>query len=373
MRLSEFVASADRLSMGPVCSEFESKFADWQGRKGAVLFNSGGSANLALLQALRNLGRLKAGDNVAFSGLTWSTNVMPIIQLGMNPVAVDVERKTINVMSCNLLDSLKTNDIKAFFITNTLGFTGDLENIRDICEKNGIIFLEDNCESLGTVLNAGKAGNFSCAATFSFFVSHHMSTIEGGMTCSDDQELLDMLRITRANGWARDLSQEKQRTIMDQHGIDKFKAAYSFFDLGFNLRPTEITGFLGLQQLKYIDDSLQIRNKNYLEVEKTIKANPDLIPVDRRHIKFTAPFCMPVICQSRELRDKYVGKFNKARIEIRPLVAGNIQNQPFYSKYVENMSELPGSDMLEDCGFYCGNFPEMSDSQIDIIIDSLQP
>ncbi|WP_371079300.1 DegT/DnrJ/EryC1/StrS family aminotransferase, partial [Salmonella enterica] len=151
------------------------------------------------------------------------------------------------VMSSNLLERLEQTELNAFFITNVLGFTGDLDKIRDICNERNIILIEDNCESLGTQLPMGKAGNFSLASTFSFFVAHHMSTIEGGMICTDDDELAEMLKIVRANGWDRNLSSKQQLKWRKKYNIQsEFEAKYTFYDLGFNMRPTEITGFLGL-------------------------------------------------------------------------------------------------------------------------------
>jgi CDP-6-deoxy-D-xylo-4-hexulose-3-dehydrase len=145
--LADFILKTERLSMDTKCAEFEKTFAQKQGRKEAILFNSGGSANLALLQALKNLGRLKDGDKIGFSSLTWSTNTMPIIQTAMIPVAIDCDPQTLNVMSKNLLERLKQTKLSALFLTNVLGFTGDLPQIKKICEENNIILLEDNCKS----------------------------------------------------------------------------------------------------------------------------------------------------------------------------------------------------------------------------------
>ena len=213
LALSEFIARAPQLSMSAQCFEFEKAFAKYQGRQHAVLFNSGGSANLALLQALANLGRLARGDKVGFSALTWSTNIMPIIQMGMVPVPIDCDPATLNVMARLVEERLDTVDLQAVFVTNALGFAGDLDKIHRLCSERGVMLLEDNCEALGTELPVGKAGNFGLASTFSFFVAHHMSTIEGGMTCTDDGALAEMLRIVRANGWDRNLnaSQPGQR------------------------------------------------------------------------------------------------------------------------------------------------------------------
>ena len=212
-KLADFILKTDRLSMSVMCKKFEDEFSEYNGTKESILFNSGGSANLALLQSLKNLGRLKEGDKIGFSGLTWSTNVMPIIQLGMIPVAIDIEKTTLNIMSEGLNDFLKDNYIDALFITNALGFSGDLEKIADICSTKGIILIEDNCEALGTELNNKKTGTFGVAGTHSFFVAHHMSTIEGGMTSTNDEELSNMLKLVRANGWDRNLPSKEQRRL----------------------------------------------------------------------------------------------------------------------------------------------------------------
>jgi len=370
--LADFIRLSNKFSMDLKCREFEQSFAKFQGRQHAVLVNSGASANLLLLQALKNLGRLHDGDKVGFSAVTWSTNTMPIMQLGLQPVPVDCEPTTLNSMSHNLIEALKMDDLKAFFITNALGFTGDLAEIRRICDNKGIILLEDNCESLGTELPEGRAGNFGLASTFSFFVAHHMSTIEGGMICTDDDDLAEMLTISRANGWDRNLSavqQQKWRSKFDIKG--QFEAKYAFYELGFNLRPTEITGFLGLYQLQFLAENISLRQENYIHIEEFIKKNSHFITLDRSHISLLSSFAMPILCKTPELRDYYLGQFSGAGIEIRPVIAGNMVKQPFFKKYVSREYSLPGADLIHDCGFYCGNYPELTQSDLETISSCL--
>jgi len=373
--LARFIEKADKLSMGRLCQEFEIKFSQWQGAKHAVLFNSGGSANLAMIQALKNLGKLKDGDTVGFSALTWSTNVMPIIQMGLRPIAVDCEPTTLNVMSHQLEIKIRESPMKAFFITNALGFAGDLDKIKNICRKNKIILLEDNCEALGTELAGSKTGNFGLASSFSFFVAHHMSTIEGGMVCTNDEELCDMLKIVRANGWDRNLHTHKQRKWRKMHNIKtEFDSKYAFYDLGFNFKPTEITGFLGLSQLKLVDYNIEIRNKNHRLFDNVIRKNPDLIPTNNLHLKKLSPFALPIICKGAGMKEKYKKRFTKAGVEIRPIIAGNIQEQPFYKKYAgHDNSNLVGASFLHNNGFYCGNYPDLSSGDVKTILSCLRP
>ena len=371
--LADFIVQAPRLSMDKQCFDFEYEFSKVQNRNKAILFNSGGSANLALLQSLKNLGYLRENAQVGFSALTWSTNTMPIIQMGFIPIPVDCEPSTLNVMSWNLEERLKNCELDALFITNALGFTGDLDKIKQICQENDILLIEDNCESLGSELPSGKAGNFGMASTFSFFVAHHMSTIEGGMVCTDNQELAEMLRIVRANGWDRNLDANQQYKIRKKFQIkNEFDAKYTFYDLGYNLRPTEITGFLGLYQLKFLADNIKMRESNYHFLEEEVRNNADLITLDHSHLSLLSSFAFPILCKNPALRNKYFTQFSGAGVEIRPMIAGNIQNQPFYKKYVKTLYDLPGTDMIHQCGFYCGNYPELTKSDLELLSSCLK-
>lgn len=371
--LRVFLSETDKFSMGVNCLAFENEFARYQGRKYGVLFNSGGSANLCLLQALLNLGWLKSGAAVGFSALTWSTNVMPLFQFGFTPVPVDCSPDYLNVTSQTLRDRLEDRQLQCMFITNALGFTGDLEEIRALCQDEGIILLEDNCESLGTELPAGKAGNFGLASTFSFYVAHHLSTIEGGMICTDSDDLYEMLVISRANGWDRNLDPAAQKRWRDKYGVaSEFESKYTFYDLAYNLRPTEITGFLGLHQLKHIDENVDNREKNYLVAEREFIDNEELKVLNRRHITKLSSFAIPVICSMPELREKYLAKFVDAGVEVRPMIAGNICRQPFYRKYAGQENDLPGTDFISQAGFYCGNYPELTPEDIQVIAGCLR-
>ena len=370
--LSKFILASNRLSMDQQCVGFEEEFASFQGVKEAILFNSGGSANLAMLQALKNIGKLKDDDKVGFSALTWSTNLMPIIQLGLQPIPIDCEPSVLNIMSKGLLKRLDNVNIKMLFITNALGFAGDLDVIKEICQERDIILFEDNCEALGTELPAGRAGNFGEMSSFSFFVAHHMSTIEGGMVCTNNEELAEMLRIVRANGWDRNLTAMQQFKWRQKNNIkSEFDAKYTFYDLGYNFRPTEITGFLGRYQLNFLKENIKIRENNYIELEKVVKQNSDLLTLDRSHISLLSSFAFPVLCKSPKNREKYLAQFSGAGVEIRPMIAGNIQKQPFYKKYITNNYELPGTDQIDECGFYCGNYPELTKMDLQTLSSCL--
>lgn len=369
--LIKFIAKSKKLSFGTVCDRFEKNFSKYQGRKKCVFVNSGSSANLALIQALLNLGKIKKGDRIAFSALTWATNAMPIIQLGLIPVPVDIEIDTLNISSENFLEVIKKNKVKALFVTNLLGFCGDLDKITNICKKNKILLIEDNCESLGTIYKNKKLGNFGYASTFSFYVGHHMSTIEGGAVCTDDSELADMLSLVRAHGWDRNLDFAKQDEIRKKFKVNStFYSRYTFYDLGYNLRPTEINGFIGNLELKHIDEIIKKRNKNFLKIASVIYKNKNYYPLRYDHIDFVSNFAIPIVCKSERIRDDLV-EACEGKIEIRPIVGGDLTMQPFFKKYVKDFERNPNAKLAHRQGLYIGNNPELTTKDIDTIINIL--
>ncbi len=367
--LVKFISKAEYLSFGQQCEKFEEDFAKWQKRKYCIFVNSGSSANLALIQTLLNLNRIKKNDNVAFSSLTWSTNAMPLIELGVNPIPVDIELNTLNVSSKKLLDVLKKYKISALFLTNLLGFCDDVDKIAEICKKKNIILIEDNCEALGTVYKGRKLGNFGLASTFSFYVGHHMSTIEGGAICTDDKELSDMLRLVRAHGWDRNLSFESQTKMRNKHKVNStFYSRYTFYDLGYNLRPTEINGFLGNLQIKYLPEIIKKRNMNFLKIASILYKSPNYYPIEYDHIDLLSNFAVPIICKSRKVRNELVEKC-KDKIEIRPIVGGDMALQPFFKKYIKkSYPSNVNAKIIHEQGLYFGNNPELSEKEIKEIV-----
>jgi len=364
--LVSFIAKAKQLSIGPECAAFESAFSKWQGRKHTLLVNSGSSANLALIQALLNLGRLTRGDAVAFSGVTWATNVMPLIQLGLRPIPVDIELSTLNVSAQTLAQAYAKSPFSCLFITNLLGYCDTLADIQTFCAKHNILLIEDNCEALGSVYKGKKLGNFGLASTFSFFVGHHMSTIEGGAVCTDDPELDMMLRMVRSHGWDRHLKESQRQMLHAKHHIDSFNSKYAFYDLGYNLRPTEIQGFLGNNQLPYLDEIVSKRAKNYSTLQR-VYTNPDIYPMTNK-LSLLSNFAFPIIARTPELKEWYMRQAAKAGIEIRPIVGGDMTTQPFYKKYSRNKTALPTSRLVHELGLYVGNNPEMTKQELVTIV-----
>lgn len=369
--LCKFISKTEKLSFGTQCESFEKNFAKWQGRKYCIFLNSGSSANLAIVQAILNLGLINKGDLVAFSALTWSTNVMPLIQLGLTSVPVDVELDTLNVSSHTLTRVLNKYPIKLVFLTNLLGFCDDIDKIKDICVKKNIILIEDNCEALGTIYKGKKLGNYGLASTFSFYVGHHMSTIEGGAVCTDSEEMATMLKIVRAHGWDRNLDFTQKNKIRVKFKVNSaFYSRYTFYDLGYNLRPTEINGFIGNYQIKFLNKIIEKRAENFKAIAPALYKNEKLYYSLRySHINLFSNFAIPLVCRSQEIRDMLVRR-SRGKIEIRPIVGGNMTKQPFFQKYIKTFPvELyKNANIAHEQGLYFGNNPELTRKEIDEII-----
>ncbi len=370
--LCDFIMKSDKLSIGSQCLKYEKNFAVYQGKKHCIFVNSGSSANLALIQALFNLGKIKRGDQIGFSAITWATNVMPLIQLGFKPIPVDVELDTLNVSSKTLLKVLKNKSLKVFFLTNLLGFCDDIDEIARICKEKKIILIEDNCESLGSVYKGKKLGNWGFASTFSFYVGHHLSTVEGGAIVTDSDSLDTMLQMVRAHGWDRNLTEQKQLKIRLKHNVNStFYSRYTFYDLGYNFRTTEIQGFLGNSQLRYINEIVKKRQSNFRQIAKAIYSRQDLYyPIRYNHIDVLSNFAVPIVCRSQKIRDALVAVCDGV-VEIRPVVGGDMTNQPFFKKYVSRSnSEWKNSNarLIHEQGLYFGNNPELTAKEIKTLI-----
>jgi len=371
-KLSEFITTNNNLSMDAMCRQFEKEFSKIQKRKNAVFTSSGSAANLILIQSLLNLGLIKKGDSIGVSSLTWATNVMPLIQLGLKPILMDCEIKNLNTSKRILVETNEKFMLKAVFLTNVLGLSSDIDKIQSFCQKNKILLLEDNCESLGSKVGKKLLGNFGFASTFSYFVGHHLSTIEGGMVCTDNKELAEMLKLVRAHGWDRNLSNRAKTKMRRKFGIDKFYGLYTMYDLAYNVRPNELQGFIGTEQIKYLDEIVRKRAANFEKFQEAAKDNDDIIALDTDHMDLVSNFAMPVIFKTKNLCDRYKKRFVKNNVEIRPIIAGDISKQPFFKKYIRNKFDCKNASFIHNNGFYFGNNPEMSKKVVKTLCSLLK-
>lgn len=371
-KLCEFIKDSQQLSFWKYCKEFEKKFAEWQGRKYCIFVNSWSSANLALLQSLLNLWKINKWDNIAFSSLTWSTNVMPIIELWLRVIPIDVELSTLNISLNTFKKVTETNSIKALFITNLLGFCDNIDEIKEYCDEKWIILLEDNCESMWTVYKWKKLWNYWFASTFSTYVWHHMSTIEWWMVCTDDEELYIMLHMVRAHWWDRNLDLELQSKVREKYELDPFYAKYTFYTLWYNLRPNDINWFIGSQQIEYLNEIVSKRQSNFKRFVAILNSNDDFFQLKYDHLDIVSDFSVPVICKSKEIFEKYLQKFSDAWVEVRPIVWWDLTQSIFWKKLYWESSKETNAKYIHNNGFYFWNSPEYTEEEIELLCSLLK-
>lgn len=347
-----------QLTKGKLTEKFEEEWSNWVGSKYSIFVNSGSSANLAMFHALKVSERLK-NNKVIAPCVSWVTTVTPAMQLGMELILCDTDKETLGLDPNYLEDLCKKENPSCLILVHILGFPNKMKEINEICDKYGVYILEDSCESVGSLYNGKKTGTFGLMSSFSTYYGHHFSTIEGGLVCTDDFKMYEILKSIRSHGWSRDLCKETQNLLKEKYNIDDFKNLYTFYYSGFNLRSTDLQAHLGLSQLKTLEEKNQKRYLNFLRYHKNINNSYWKINFSN----FTSNFAYPVIHPNKNL---IVKDLIENQIECRPLVCGSISRQPFYYK-VFGRKNYPFSDIVHDYGLYLPNNPDMTNEEIDYI------
>lgn len=363
--LIEWLKTNPRLTKGELTRDFEEDWSKRLGRKYSVYVNSGSSANLAMVYALMMSERMK-NKKVVVPALCWSTTIAPLMQFGLDPIMCDVDKRTLCVDTKHLRDLFRSEKPAALIMVNVLGFLPKIDAVRDLCEEFDVILLEDSCETLGTTYCGEKAGTFGLMSTFSLYFGHHLSTIEGGMISTDDEEIYDLLMMIRSHGWDRDLDGEKQSKLRKIRGIDEFNSMYTFYVPGFNIRATDLQAFIGLRQLRYnLGYVVDERNYNFNLYQSLIKndywkASPKFTSYD-----IISNFAYPII---HPKRDELVKAFTNIGVECRPLICGSIVNQPFFKdRYVR--SDFEFSSVVHKYGMYIPNHPGLTEEEIEDVCE----
>lgn len=362
-KLIEWLKTFPRLTKGPLTIEFEKKWANYLGTKEAIFVNSGSSANLVMLQVLLETGKIKRGSNVIVPAISWATDLSPVIQLGFNPILCDCNLQDLSIDLDHFENLCASNEISVLLFVSVLGLVPDMSRLKSICEKYNVILLEDTCESFGSKFLEKKLGTFGLMSSFSTYFGHHLSTIEGGIICTDDQEIADAARCIRNHGWDRDLSDEKKRELRAKWGVNDFNALYTFYMHGFNVRSTDLQAFIGIGQLDKANKVNEIRERNFAIYQKLI-INSFWKPQYKQDT-FVSNFAYPVI---HPRRDEIVKKLIENNVEVRPIICRSMGLQPFYVKdYGQNI--LKNADIVDKHGIYVPNHPNLSEDSISFISD----
>ena len=369
------VLNSDRLTMGNKVSQFEQEFSAKFGFNYAVMVNSGSSANLLAITALCNSERsnyLKPGDEVLIPAVCWSTSVYPVIQNNLKPIFIDTNKDTLNI---NAEDINKYPNAKGIVLVHVLGNSTDMDLVMEIVNKRGMITMEDTCESLSSKYNGKYLGSFGEMGTFSFYFSHHMTTIEGGMIVCKNKFDYDLLRCIRSHGWTR----------YGNHGTNNIHAdinnKFCFIELGYNLRPMEFQAAMGSIQLKYIDGRNIIRKTNFDNITKSISEhykNNNILktPITTKGCD-AQWFCIPILLkyELRHLLNDYMKYLDSNSIENRPIVTGNFTRQPVMKKINKYIKPeiYTGADIIHYTGLYipCPTHKIFNNSEIELLVNTL--
>lgn len=350
-----------QLTMGPQVKKFENKFSDYIGSPYAVMVNSGSSANLLAFSSITNPLRkrhLKKGDKVAIPAICWSTSLWPIIQMGLIPVLIDIRPDTLNLSLESMKASLLKHEIKAVMMVHVLGNSTEVGKLLEIVEDNNLLLIEDTCESLGTKYKNNYLGTLGDFGTFSFYFSHHMTTIEGGMIVAKTQEDCDLLKCLRTHGWSREQSNREALEAQYEH-ID---SRFLFINLGYNVRPMEIQASFGLEQIKRLEEMNAYRRENVCKLRQVFK----LHHLWRNQLEFPKPtadldpcwFGFPfIINENIKINYKNFTKTLLDRgIDTRPIISGNMALQPAIRHFDIDLSMGPfsGAKAVHDRGFFVG-------------------
>lgn len=360
--LIRFLKGSPRLTQSGNVQAFENEWSKWLGVRYSVFVNSGASANLITIAAMKHL---YGSGEIIVPTLTWVSDIASVVQNGFTPVFVDINPKNLSMDTDHVLTRLSDNT-KAVFITHVQGFNGLNNKLLKVLKEKKIPLIEDVCEAHGATFRGKKLGSFGIISNFSFYFAHHMSTIEGGMVCTNDKTLYETIRMLRSHGMARETSDGKinKRYILEHSDLSP---DFIFVYPAYNMRNTEIGAVLGRSQLKRLDENNAKRNRNF----KLFLHNLD--PAKYRtdfDLKGSSNYAFNLVLSKpdQKLRKKVEDTMNKAGVEFRrgSSGGGNQLRQPYLRGIVpeKECEKYPEIEHVHFFGYYIGNYPDLEESKI---------
>lgn len=362
LRAAMQVLESGMFTMGAKTMEFERRFAEriGHGLQG-VMVNSGSSANLLLIAGLVQIGDLKPGRTVFAPALTWPTTITPLLQYGMKVVLVDCDPVTLQMDANQLRRAVvEHGDGQAVFCAHIMGNACDMDPIQHICDQRGLLLIEDCCEALGTEYKGKTVGNHGSGATFSFFFSHHISTMEGGMVVTGNSALAEAMRSLRAHGWIRDASAETKAVLAQRY--PELDQRFLFTGLGYNLRPTDIQAAIGLEQLKKLGGFLESRAAVERSMRQIVNEHLWLCAISPTAGSKPAWFAFPVLLDGE--RRALSSSLEESGIQTRPIVGGNLAEHPAFQGKVVSYNGTPQASYVQRHGLYWGLHPNVTHLQL---------
>jgi CDP-6-deoxy-D-xylo-4-hexulose-3-dehydrase len=354
------------LTNGPNVRAFEEKWSEWLGVKYSVFVNSGASANLLTMAVLKI--RYPEGGEVVVPTLTWISDISSVLQNGFTPIFVDINPQSLAMNTKQVLSKI-TSKTRAVFLTHAQGFDGLTDELINELDKKEIPLIEDVCESHGATHNGQKVGSFGLISNFSFFYAHHMSTIEGGMICTNDLEIYQQVRMLRSHGMVREANDEATREAYYKENPD-LHPDFIFSFPAYNVRNTEIGGIMGLSQLKRLDANIQRRTENlhrFIEQIDSTKYRTDFKLEGSSNYAFNLILNKP----DDQFVTRLMNKMRESGLEFRRGSAGggNQTRQPYLKGILpsDHYKNFPETEHIHFYGFYLGNFPDLKNKEVDDI------
>ena len=363
------------LASGEEVNKFERKFSKKFNKKSSLMVNSGSSANLVMIAALKKYYGWNDGDEIIVSCVGFPTTIAPIVQNGLKPVFVDIDFSDLN-WDVNEIEDKITTKTRALFSSPVLGNPYDYDVVLDICDRNRILMIADNCDSLGTKWRGNYLTDNAVASSCSFYPAHHICTGEGGMISSDDEELISIAR--SLSWWGRDCYCVGQQNLLScgvcgkrfskwikkYDGIIDHKYVYS--QMGYNLKPMDFQGAIGSVQMEKQDEIHQLRRKNKLLVQEHFEKIPGVRSVGELPEAETSWFGVPIICDSKKIKNDLTKHLESNKIQTRNYFAGNILMHPGYS-HLDYYKNYPNACKVLDLVFFVGCSPTITKPMIDYI------
>ncbi len=364
--LRAWLATNPWLTQHTLVPQFEDAYAAWLGAKHACYVNSGSSANLLMYYAPLVSGKLK-NRKVVVPAVSWATSVMPAMQLGFEPLMCEADEQTFGLDVEHLENLVKKHQPSMVLLVHLLGTPCRMDELLALKQKYGFLLLEDACAAMGSRYAGRKVGTFGDFSTFSFYYGHHASTIEGGMICTNDAEMHEVLTMLRAHGWAKDISAKREAARAKEVGALEFNRPFTFYYPGFNVRATDLQAKIGLEQLKKLDKVVARRAENHSIYNERFRGSKDFhIQSNTKAETSSISFC--ALAKSPEHREKVAFAMRAKGIETRPIGGGNMSRQPFW-KAVYGTQVFPMADRVHDTGMQMPNHPILSPEDIDYICD----
>ena len=366
------------VTAGEKVARFQNMFSRRFNVKHSHMVNSGSSANLVLITAVKKHLKWQDGDEIIVSPVGFPTTIAPIIQNGMKPVFIDIELASLN-FDVSLIESAITEKTKAIFVSPVLGNPPNIDLLLEICKKHNLILLGDNCDSLGTLWKDKLITDYYYAWTTSFYPAHHISTGEGGMVCTDDDGLISTMR--SVSWWGRDCycvgatnllecgtcGKRFDTWLNDYDGIIDHK--YVFTNIGYNLKPLDLQGAIGLEQLKKFDMLESKRREYKIRIQEMIETNIKEVRVINAVVNSDPSwFGVPIFCESQEVKERLVKHFEDNKVQTRNYFAGNILLHPGY-KHLDDFKKYPNSNLALSNVFFVGCSPLYNDKVLAYVED----